>query len=515
MDSFLQQHADSVTGSISGWDRLRFRGTLRMLANVTGLGHFLSYTGRLFKDFKQHALDLSRQVRGDSLKVAEDAGRPIEHVNGPSVGKEELALQIAKRDGIQQGLICAITAVEGCWSFNMKSNPKTGDLDLIREYRKCQHIYHYQIHPTWGLMHTRLQTWLPFSITVNMNGREWLGRQMDSAGIEYRRHDNCFTWISDAAAARKLADQQVTYDWETALGQVGRVANPAHRQIVGNYNIPYYWSLDQSEWATDIMFRSPQQLSALYPSLIRHGIERFGSRDVMRFMGRSVDKGITPRFAGEVVSDLCRRPEGMRIKHRVNHNSVKMYDKGGQVLRVETTLNDVHDLQSPRVENGRKVWKRMRKGVADIPRRAEVSQKSNSRYLHALATVKTPLPLKTITQDLSQSIQWKNKSVRGLNLLGDNDATLLEACGRGEYLINGFRNRDLQSLLFANATDDPAEQKKRSGQITRKLRMLRAHGLIQKLPHTHRYMMSDKGRQVTAALHAAREANIEKLSQAA
>jgi hypothetical protein len=296
---------------------------------------------------------------------------------------------------------------------------------------------------------------------------------------------------------------------------VGQIANPAHRRIVGSYNIPYYWSLDQSEWATDILFRSPAQLSQLYPSLIRHGIESFGSREVMRFMGRRVEKGITPRFSGEVVSDLCRRPEGMRIKHRVNRNSVKMYDKAGSVLRVETTLNDVNDLQSPRVEKGKKVWKRMRKGVADIARRAEVSAASNGRYIQALATVKTPLPLKTLTQDLSRPTKWKNKQVRGLNLLGDDDAKLLEAAGRGEFLINGFRNRDLQALLFTADSKDPAEKRRRSGQITRKLRMLRAHGLIQKLPHTHRYLVSEKGRQVITALHAAREADIEKLSKAA
>jgi len=249
--------------------------------------------------------------------------------------------------------------------------------------------------------------------------------------------------------------------------------------------------------------------------LIRHGIESLGCKDVMRFMGRQVDKGITPRFAGEVITDFIKRPEGACLKYRVNRNSVKMYDKAGCVLRVETTLNDVRDLQTPRVIDGKKVYKRMRKGVADIGQRAEVSAASNRRYIHALATVKTPTPLKTVTQELSRATRWKNKSVRGLNLLGDDDATLLESVGRGEFLINGFRNRDLQALLFAAAAKDPTEQRRRSGQVTRKFRMLRAHGLIQKLPHTHRYMVSDKGRQVITAIHAARESDIEKLSIAA
>lgn len=515
MDQFLQQHAKSVTGAVSGWDRLRFRGTLRMLANVTGLGRFLSYTGHLFKDFGKYALELSRQVRGASLEVAESAGRPVVHLDNPLVAKEDLAREIAKRDGIKEGLIAVLTAVEPCWSYNIQSNRKTGHLDLVHAYRKCQHLYHYQIHPVLGFMQMRLQTWLPFNLSVNVNGREWLGRQMDAKGIGYQRHDNCFTSIHDIPAAQSLLKEQVGFDWAATLGAMAQVVNPTHKKIVGDYDIDYYWSLDQSEWATDVMFRSPGELARLYPSLIRHGIESFGSREVMRFMGRSVAKGISPRFAGEVTSDLAHRPEGVRIKHRVNRNSVKMYDKAGSVLRVETTLNDMRDMKAPRVVNGKQRWMPMRKGVADAPRRAEVSAASNHRYLDALAAVKTPLPLKTLTEKLARPVKWKAKQMRGLNLLGADDAALLQAAGRGEFLINGLRNRDLQALLFEKPTEDPAAKRRRCGQVTRKLRMLRAHGLIHKLPHTHRYMVSDKGRQVITVLLAAREADVEKLGKAA
>jgi hypothetical protein len=364
-------------------------------------------------------------------------------------------------------------------------------------------------------MHLRLQTWLPFNCHACVNGREWLGRQMDAAGIRYRRQDNCFTWVADVPAAQALLDRQVRYGWAEELGKVAALANPALRRIVGDYDVGYYWSLDESEWATDVMFRSQAALRALYPALIRHGIETFASQDVMRFLGRPVERGIPPRFAGEVVSDARKRPEGVRIKHRVNRNSVKLYDKAGSVLRVETTLNNMRDLRSCRTVDGKKVWKRMRKGVADMPRRARVSDASNRRYLQALAKVATPLPLKALTDRLSRPATLKGQRVRGLNLLGPDDSALLDAVGRGEFLISGFRNRDLQSLLFAEPTEDPAEARRRSGRVTRKLRMLRAHGLIRKVQHTHRYLVSDKGRQVIAALHAAREADIETLTKAA
>jgi hypothetical protein len=375
-------------------------------------------------------------------------------------------------------------------------------------------VYHYLVHRQFGLMYARLQTWFPFNLFVGLNGREWLAREMDAAGIEYVRYDNCFRWVSDLQGAQRLLDEQVSFDWEGMLGELGRMVNPALASIIGGYGIGYYWSVDQSEWASDVMFREQQELDRLFPDLARHAMESFRSPQVMAFLGRRVEKGITPRFAGEVISDLRRRVEGMRVKHAVNRNSVKMYNKGGSVLRVETTLNDLNDMRTPRRVNGKLRWERMRKGVADIARRAEVSEASNNRYLEALAAVSTPLPVRELTDGLSKAVKWKGRQARGLNLLGE-DAALLLAAGGGEFLINGFRNRDMQQSLYGQETEDAATKRRRSGQVTRKLRLLRAHGLIHKVPHTHRYVVSEKGRQVIAALHAVREADIHTLTKAA
>jgi hypothetical protein len=516
MNAFVQRHASSVMGVLCGWDRLRFRGTLRMLANVTGLFRFLCYTGHLLKDFGRYGQELSRRVRAASLEAAGSAGRPVVHLAGPSLPKEDHARMIAARDGVTEGLICVLTAVESCWSYNVRSNPATGHLDLIHAHRKCQHLYHYMIHPTLGFMHVRFQTWLPFNMQVCVNGREILARRMDEAGIAYRRADNCFTHVSDLPAAQALLDEQVSQDWPTTLGELAAAINPTLRGIVGDYDIPYYWSLDESEWASDVLFRSAGHLSALYPGLIRHATESFASPEVMRFLGNRLTPSgsVHGNFDGQVISDLRKRPEGMRVKHRVNRNSVKMYDKAGSVLRVETTLNNMRDLKAPRRIEGKVVYRKMRKGVADMPRRAQVSQASNTRYLEALAAVEASVPFKTLTGKLSRAVTWKGKRVRGLNLLGEQDAGLLAAAGRGEFLISGFRNRDLQGLLFG-AIDDESEKRRRGGRVTRMLRMLRAHGLIHKVPHTHRYLVSEKGRKVIAALHAAREADIDKLTRAA
>jgi hypothetical protein len=358
---------------------------------------------------------------------------------------------------------------------------------------------------------------LPFNVHICINGREWLARQMETAGIESLRKDNCFVWIKDVAAAQKLLDKQARFDWTPALNQLTESFNPTLQKVMAPWEMEYYWSIDESEWATDLMFRSTADLSRLYPSLIRHGIEGLGSLDVMRFLGQRVPlRGNShPNDCRQIVSDVKGRPEGIRIKHRLQNNSIKMYNKQGSVLRVETTLNNVRELKTPRKDKGKVVWKPMRKGVSDARRRAKISDAANRRYLNAMAQVATPTPLKTLTRELSQPTQLHNQPVRGLNLLGDTDAQLLEIVGRGEYLINGLRNRDVQAALFPIAIDDPSEKRRRSGQVTRRLRLLRAHGLIKKVPHTHRYLVTEKGRQVITALNAAGEADITKLAKAA
>jgi hypothetical protein len=344
---------------------------------------------------------------------------------------------------------------------------------------------------------------------------------MDAAGIGYRQRDNCFVDIADVAGAQSLMDRQLRTDWPKLLdGLMGRV-NPAERKILRNAPVPYYWSLEQSEWASDVMFKSASALATLYPRLIRHGMQHLSSLDVMRFLGRRVPahNGRYGTFKGEVVSDLKERPEGMRIKHRVNRNSIKMYDKQGSVLRIETTVNDPGDIKVYRPKEGDsagpKSWRNLRKGVADLHRRAQVSQAANERYLETLAAVDDTRALGELAAGLCRPVTWNGQRVRALNPLSNKDARLLEVINRGEFTVNGFRNRDLQAWLYPSKASDATEARRRSGAVTRKLRLLRAHGLIRKVPRTHRYVLTAAGRQSVTALLAARAADTAKLVAAA
>jgi hypothetical protein len=256
-------------------------------------------------------------------------------------------------------------------------------------------------------------------------------------------------------------------------------------------------------------------LARLYPRLVRHGIETLSSRDVLRYLGRKQPQRCD---LAEVLTSYEVRPEGVRVKHWVNHNAIKMYDKQQAMLRVETVINNVNDFKVYRAaegdENGKKSWRKLRKGVADLPRRAEVSQAANERYVEGLAAVEAKTPVGELAAKVCRRVTWKGRPARALNPLGDADARLLQAVMYGEFTINGFRNRDLRPLLFGTRKTDVQEAKRQSAAVTRQLRLLRAHGLIHKVAHTHRYVLSDHGRKVITALLALRQADTTQLLQA-
>lgn len=521
MKSFIERHGSLITGVLHGFDRLVFMGSLRSLVYAPRMMVYLARVGVLIKDFGSWVQDLGDQIKDAAARTARDAGRPLCYLRSSGTSKEDLAREIAQRDGVRSGLIAILTCVEPCRSFDVHPDRAAKTIELVNRPRQCLHVYYYFLHATFGFMHVRLQTWAPYTVRVSINGRAWLARQMDQAGIGYLRRDNCFTWIADVPAAQALMHQQLDVRWDAILDAFVEQVNPIHRPQFQDYGLDYYWSVYQSEWASDLMFRDAADLARLYPRWLRHGMETFASGDVMRFLGRRVpaDGQVNPRFGGEVISDLKRRPEGVRIKHRVNANSIKLYDKQGSVLRVETTMNHPKDFKVYRHKEGQTGgepgWHSLRKSVADIGRRAEVSQKANERYLEALAAVDDSRTLRELTEPLCRPTQWKHQRVRALNPLSPDDAALLAAVIRGEFTINGLRNRDLCGILYVTPAADAKEQRRRSAAVTRKLRMLRAHGLIHKVPHTHRYVVSAQGRLAISALLAAREASAQQLTKQA
>ena len=249
----------------------------------------------------------------------------------------------------------------------------------------------------------------------------------------------------------------------------------------------------------------------------------FSSADGMRYFGRKVNPSgaIPARFTGTLETDLKRRQEGERVKYRLNGNSAKFYDKAyseyGSVLRgAETTINTRRDFRVYRPQEGGPEddlqWRSLRKGIADLHRRAEVSQKTKDRLLNALATVDDSRSVEELTADLQKPIPWSGRRMRGLRPWGQ-DQSLLAAINHGEFLINGFRNRHVRKLLYQTEAESLPERRRRSAAMSRALRLLRSHGLIQKVSRTHRHHVTDTGRTILVAVLTTARTTLHQLNQ--
>ena len=514
MKRFIQRFSDKIIGVLSGFDRLLIRGTIRAISLHSGMREFLYQNGVLLKDFGAYGQQVTNGIRQASHEIAERKGRPFLYVPSSQTNKEEIALRVLKQQPVKKGLICMLSCVEPCKSFQVVRYEETKKIQLRGRDRMCLHIYHYLIHPVFGFMNVRLQTWFPLRIQICINGREWLARQMDHANIEYRRLDNCFPWIGDLQKAQELMSRQLETNWPSVLDPIVKTVNPLHREIFKKIPLDYYWSTVQSEWATDIMFKNRSDLSGIYSAILPHALTSFSSHDVMRFLG----KKLHGNFQGEVMTDYKERLEGVRIKHRAGTNSVKVYDKFQIVLRVETTINNPRDFRVFRpIEKDpeRKLaWQALRQGVADLHRRVQISQASNERYLEALAEIDSSIPLGRLLEQISLPVRQDGKRFRALRPSDLQDIALFKAVTDGRFSINGFRNRDIQQLLFKGPAQSEKEQRSRSGKISRLIRLLRVHRLVRRVPHTYRYLLTTNGAQILTAILSMRTISLEQLKRA-
>ena len=505
MEDFIKVHGDCIVGVLHGFDRLVLRGTLRSISHTDGLAMYLNSQRILLKDFDVWAQRCTRRLDEHIQAVVAGHGRRVIYLASSAADKEQRALAIAREERITSGLVACLMCVENCMSPQIHRNAQSKKLELQYVLRKCKFYYLYLIDPVFGWMSIRLQSWIPFDVQVCVNGRTYLQRRLAEAGIGYEQADNCFTRIDDLPQAQKFLDQLVTLNWCKALRrliaplfpreQAGLLPEGAHR---------YYWSIRQSEVATDVMFKDVAALSAIYPRLCRHGIEALTCEDVMRFFNKNPSCG-----SGQVTSSCKRLVQGVRLKHQVKSNWIKMYDKGGSVLRIETTINDPGELRVFRGtldkpdENPQ--WRPMAKAVADIQRRVTLCRQANERYLAALAVVGVPAPTAAVLDPVARPVVKQGQRTRALRPVSPDDAALFAAVMNGKHLLNGLTNGSLQTALFDDVADDPQELRRRSGQVSRQLRMLRRHGLIHKLGARRLYRVTAKGQQVMGLALAVRQ----------
>jgi len=512
---FINRHADKITGVLSGFDRLVFRGRLLPLCHESGVRSFLHSQGVLLKHFGKFVESVTAMLRDAAIEVTDRLNLPVRYLNSSHISKEDVARAfLAERPRIS-GPICLLTATEPCWSWQVRqSKAHEHPQLLVRRFTKCLHHYHYFVDAELGFGHVRIQTWMPYTVQICINGREWLGRKLERLRLVHSRADNCFPHLASPGRVQEIFSRMLALPWPRLLGGVVARANPALASIVDAVRSDFYWVVHQAEWATDVMFSDPATLARCYPALVRHAVTDFRSPDVLRFLAKTRASS----YRGEVTTDYKQRVEGIRVKHTARRNSVKMYDKAGTVLRVETTVNHPGDFKVRRKAQGQGDSSRrlrpIRKGIADLRHLACAAQRSNSAYLDALSVVGDTKTVADIVLPVTARASIGDHPVRGLRPWSEPDLFLLQAVGRGEFVVNGFRNREILAHLFPG-DHEPDQRKKLAAKVTRLLRLLRAHGVIERIAGSHRYRVTIAGRRLIATVVAAAAAPLSLLKQSA
>jgi hypothetical protein len=497
---FFVKFASSIIAVLGCPDRVIFKGHLPF-GDEARLNRFVDHTLRLKrKDFLPFLEEKAGLLVHHAKDFAVRHEAPYLHLQGRT-RKEELVQEQIRARRLSTGLVCVLCCQETCRTVKLRYGDGRPRLTFTRRPQRV--LYFYFLDPQFGLRHVRVQTWFPFTTQVYVNGHDWLARQLQAGGIGFVQHDNAFTQLDDPVQAQALADRFPRLGWVKILDRWAQAVNP----LLGEPWLQgqgYYWVIDQAEYSTDILFKSRQDLAALYPRLLDHACLHFSAQDILSFLGRRLH----PRFDGEVLTD-CKKDRwpGARIKHRVKNNWLKMYDKFGQVLRIETVINNPREFKVrrrvTRKGRGQMAWCPMNKGVANFYRYHEVARAANDRYLQALAVVDRPQASVKLLDRVQKPARLGPRRRRGLNLLRLEEQTLFRAVLRGEHHVNGFRNRDVQAVMFPSRVRDRGEQYRRTAHVSRLLHLLRAHGLIAKIPHAHRYRVTTKGEAVmNAAIYA-------------
>lgn len=485
MAGLVERHVSHIYGILNCWDRLLLTGTLVDICYPEAMEAQLRKRQMRLFDYTKFVEPQRDLIRANAEQIAEQSGLKIEFVRSANVRKESLVEKVLETRGKHVGVVAILSAMEGCKCYEPWHDKKTGRTFLRMREGKCLHYYFYMIAEGIGLCHVRVPTWAPYRLQVCLNGHNVLAERLKQRGIGFKMADNCFIDIEDFELAQQLADQFDVRELHELLDEMARLFCPVEEW----YERGYHWSIEQAEYSTDIVFDSPASLAPLYDELVRTSVHAVKAEQVAMFLGKKLDA----RYLGELGSDYHTRIEGRRIKHHMGKNSIKMYDKVGRVLRIETTTNDVTFFQHHRrVEHkdGTSEVKMapVRKTIYSLGALGELMGAANWRYLEYLSALEDPSEGARALDKVSAPAREKERSWKGFNLFSVEDLKIFETCMRGEINLAGLSNRMFQTALG-----------KTSSQVSRLLKRLRTHGLIRKIRWTHRYHLTDLGRKVIAA----------------
>jgi hypothetical protein len=488
---FLTKFASLIVCTLHCFDRVIFKGHLPIAAPAE-LERFVDWVLKVRRCHFMNVLapQYSERLVEHAQAVARKAGCLYLYRTG-SFKKDQWAERLIREHHIAGGLVGVLCTLETCNSFALV--PGDQRPRFISKPRQQRVLYYYFLDPELGLIHVRLQTWAPFTLQVYVNGHDWLAQQLVRLQLGFVQQHNAFTQLDEPAKAQRQADRFARLDWAKILNRYAHQVNPLLRKELARYRVR--WVVDQAEFATDLVFASPSALSGLYQKLLQFAALTFTPKDILGFLGRKWDR----RFDGDVQTEVkTDRLLGTRIKHRMTRNWLKMYDKFGHILRVETVINRprefaVHRTRYHRDGTASQGWFPMNKDVGSLVHYQEQALACNRRYLDALAIVDDPTPAYQELRQLTEPKRVAGRSSAGFNPARREDVRWFAAVLDGDHIARGFRNKDIRAAFYGSATPTVPRH---SAAVGRLLKRLHHRHWLAKIPRTRRWRVTETGRRL-------------------
>lgn len=480
-----ETYEEQIMGIISCYDRIIIQGTLPGWCYDQGMTSYLYSKGIRIFDFPQFAHALKEEIRDNASKIAADNGLEIEFIRKiKAFRKDDRIKEIIKQRGEHPGLVHIFSAMETCTSYKPWHDKNTGQTYLRYDSGKCLHYYFYFIDQDLGLCYLRVPTWLPFRLQFYFNGHNLLASKLKKEGLGYVMKDNAFLEIDDFEKAQELSDKIRVENLHKILDILAKRYCP----VIEKHQLSYRWSIMQVEYATDIIFKKQSDLKPLYDNLVKTAIHSVNPENIATFLGKKLHLN----YQGEMGNNFNTRIQGTRIKHQMGAVSIKMYDKFGIILRIETSSNDVSQFQHYREVQHRngEVTKKiasMKKNIYSLFPLAGLLKASNRRYLEFISSFDDPTKGVKNLNKVTRNVEVNSRNYKGLNFFNEEDLDLLHVLAKGEYNIYGLRNQVVRQHLPWS-----------SGKVSRILKRLRVHGLIKKVGGTYKYYLTKLGKQVIA-----------------
>ena len=482
-----ETHKEEINGTISCYDRVIVKGTLGTFGYAGGMTSFFYQNGYKIFDFAKVFEPITEQIKAKAEEIAKDNRLEIEYIRkSGAFRKEDRVAEIIAKRGEHEGLVHIFSALEISGTYKPWHDKETGQTFFKNDQTKCLHYYYYFIDKELGLCFLRVPTIAPFVVTIYFNGHNLLETKLKKHGISYNKEDNAFTFISDFEKAQNLSDNIKAEDIHTAFD----IFTSRYCPLPEDWKLRWNYTIQQVEYAADIVFKNAQVLQPLYENIIKTAMHTVTTDDIANFLG----KRFSVLFEGEAGSKYNKRILGTRIKHQMGEISVKVYDKFGSVLRIEVTSNNVSKLQT-----FREVQKRdgvvetkmapVKKSVYSLFVLTRVFKNAAQRYLEFVSSFDNPVEGLKKLDKVTEPAAQNNRNYKGFNFFSREDEKILLAVGDGRFTLKGLTNKELRKLL----------PERSPGQISRILKRLRLHGLIKKVGKTYKYYTTAFGKLVIAA----------------